>query len=157
MQDAANKAIALTEDVLQAGDEMESDMEPSREVSIENGGQICGLDTEVSNKIREGYDALNANVDQLKDMLSGSLEDFGHDLRMLVKLTEDVNNSLDSADIFFYCLIAISVIIISLIVAMLVGVFFACKGISNCFTKLIQVSCMFPLEYPKIHSEHSTI
>lgn len=145
VQDAANKAISLTEDVLQAGDDMDSEMEPSREVSITNDGQICGLDTEASNKIREVYDALNANVVQLQDMLSGSLEDFGHDLRMLVKLTEDINDSLDSADAFFYCLIAISVIIIVLIVAMLVGVFFASKGISNCFTKLIQYTIIWPL------------
>ena len=40
------------------------------------------------------------------------------------------------ADILFYVLLAISVIIILLVVLMLVGVFFAWKGVSNCLTKV---------------------
>ncbi|KAL7531419.1 hypothetical protein ACHAXR_004030 [Thalassiosira sp. AJA248-18] len=146
VQAAANKAIDLTENVLQAGEDVEKDLEPSREVAASNEDkQICRLDSDLSSQIRNAYDALSSNVDEMKNMLDGSLEDFGHDLRSLVNLTEDVNESLDQADIFFYILIAISVIIIGIIVAMLVGAFFAWKGVFNCFTKCIQYTVIWPL------------
>lgn len=140
MQDAANKAIKLTDDVLQAGEDIDDEMQPTREVEEQNGNQICGLDSDFSITVQETYDNLSAGVDDLKGMLAGTLDSFGDDLRSLVSLTEDIENQLNSADIFFYILIAISVIIIGLVIAMLVGVLFAWKGISNCFTKLLQVS-----------------
>jgi len=42
-------------------------------------------------------------------------------------------------------LVAISVIIIALVVCMLVGVFFAWKGVTNCVTKLLQYAIIWPL------------
>ena len=140
VQDAANKAIKLTDEVLQAGTDIEDEMQPTREVKEQNDNQICGLDSDLSITIQDTYDNLSAGVDDLKDMLAGTLDSFGDDLKSLVSLTEDIENQLNNADIFFYILIAISVIIIGLVIAMLVGVLFAWKGISNCFTKLLQVS-----------------
>jgi len=144
VQNAAYKGINLTEDILKQQDNMEEDLQPSQEV-VANNGQICGLDSELSTQIRTVYNALITNVDELEKMIDGSLASFGDDLRSLVSLTEDIDNSLYTADIFLYILLAISIIIIVLIIAMLGGVFAAWKGISNCFTKCIQYALIWPL------------
>mmetsp|Transcript_32560 Transcript_32560/g.60154 ORF Transcript_32560/g.60154 Transcript_32560/m.60154 type:complete len:363 (+) Transcript_32560:105-1193(+) len=144
VQTAALKTIALTENVLMAEDDIEQEMKPTREV-VQSSGQICGLDTELSTQVRNAYDAFTTNVDSLRSMLDDSLESFGNDLRSLMVLTEKIDSGLDSADIFFYILISISIIIIGLILAMLAGAFFAWKGVSNCFTKYIQYAIIWPL------------
>lgn len=146
VQTAAYKTIELTDGLLLAERDLDDEMEPSREVAAEReDGSICGLDSELSVSIRNVYDELSTNVDEFKGMLEGSLASFGDDLRSLVSLTEEIDSSLDQADIFFYILIAISVIIIGLIAAMLVGVFFAWKGINNCFTIAIRYAIIWPL------------
>ena len=78
----------------------------------DENGEICGLDSETSNQIRLAYDEFTTNVDELTDMLDGTLEGFSDDLRSLISLTQNIDDSLDTADIFFYILIAISVVII---------------------------------------------
>lgn len=145
VQVAAYKAIELTDNVLMEGEEIDQEMDPTREVATANGGEICGLDSETSQQIRELYDGLSQGVDDLKEMLSGSLDTFGNDLRNLVTLTENIDKQLDSADIIFYVLVVISAVLIGLILCMLAGVFFAWKGLSNCFTRCIQYAIIWPL------------
>ena len=140
VQRAAYKTIELTEEVLQAEDDLTEADAPAREVAEANDGAICGIDTETSEQIRQLYDTFAVNVDELTSMIEGTLADFRSDLISLVELTEDVDSSLDSADIIFYILIPVSVIIIVLVLAMLAGVVFASLGKSNCFTKCMQVS-----------------
>lgn len=144
VQVAAVKGIELTENVLQAGGDVEEEFKTSQNAT-DPSESICGLDSELSAQIRNLYGELSSNVDQLKIMLNGSLKSFGHDLQSLVTLTEEISSQLDKADIFLYILLAISIIIIVLIVAMLVGVFFACKGVSNCVTKCMQYAILWPL------------
>lgn len=145
VQAAAYKGINLAENVLAQGSRLEEERQPSQEVNESRGGNICGLDSEVSTQIRTGYDLLTSNIDEVTNMVDDQLQSFSHDLKSLVSLTEDINNSLDTADIFLYILVAISCIIIVLIVAMLVGVFFAWKGVSNCLTRCIQYAIIWPL------------
>mmetsp|Transcript_10148 Transcript_10148/g.21980 ORF Transcript_10148/g.21980 Transcript_10148/m.21980 type:complete len:571 (+) Transcript_10148:153-1865(+) len=142
VQSAAYKSIKLTDDVIQSQSNLEQEMEPTEEVVAD---QICGLDEEKTEQLRSLYDAFVTKFDQLSAAIDGSLMDFNHDLRSLVALTEEIDSGLDAADAFFYVLIALSIIIIGLIVAMLVGVFFAWKDISNCFTKCIQYAIIWPL------------
>eukprot|EP00579_Thalassiosira_antarctica_P000100 CAMPEP_0201866550 /NCGR_PEP_ID=MMETSP0902-20130614/1093_1 /ASSEMBLY_ACC=CAM_ASM_000551 /TAXON_ID=420261 /ORGANISM="Thalassiosira antarctica, Strain CCMP982" /LENGTH=360 /DNA_ID=CAMNT_0048391539 /DNA_START=116 /DNA_END=1198 /DNA_ORIENTATION=+ len=144
VQTAALKTIILAENVLQAESDIEQEMEPTRE-AVQSNGQICGLDSDLSTQIRNVFEQFTTNVDQLRSMVDGSLESFSHDLRSLMALTEKIDSGLDSADIFLYILITISIIIIGLIFAMLVCVFFAWKGVSNCFTKYIQYAIIWPL------------
>ena len=117
-------------------------MEPPEETSNE---QICALDEELSAQIREVYKEVSDSVKELRTMLEGSLEDFASDLNQLLVLTEDIDNSVESAYIFFAILIAISAVFLALVIAMIVGVFFAWKGLSNCFTKCIQYALIWPL------------
>jgi hypothetical protein len=116
---------------------------PTRE-SVDAGGVVCGADSQTSAQIKEIYDQLVTQVDELKVLIEDNLANFGDDLRQLIKITEDVDSSLDSADIFFYILIAISCCIIGIILAMLVGVFFSAKGVSNCFTRCITNVILWP-------------
>ena len=145
VQDAAYKGIRLTDDVIVQGTRLENERQPSQEATDSRGGEICGLDSEVSTQIRTMYTGLTSNIDQVTSTLDGQLGSFGNDLRSLVSLTEDINNSLDTADVFLFILVAISCIIIGLIIAMLVGVFFAWKGVSNCLTRCIQYAIIWPL------------
>lgn len=117
-------------------------MEPPGETLNE---QICAADEELSAQIREVYKEITGSVEELKTMLAGSLDDIGSDLNQLLVLTEDIDNSLESANIFFAVLIAISAVLLALVIAMIVGVFFAWKDLSNCFTKCIQYALIWPL------------
>lgn len=145
VQTAAQKTIDLTQNIIQAESDIEEELVPTTQVQTENNGEICGLDSEISNQVRMVYVELTKNVDMLKEMVEGSLASFNHDLKNLITLTEKVDTGLDQADVFFYILITISVVLIGLIVAMLVGVFFAWKGVSNCFTKAMQYAIIWPL------------
>ncbi|KAL9178595.1 hypothetical protein ACHAXT_001933 [Thalassiosira profunda] len=145
VQRAAYKTIELTEEVLQAEDDLTEADASAREVAEANEGSICGIDTETSEQIRKLYDTFAVNVDELTSMIEGTLADFRSDLISLVELTEDVDSSLDSADIIFYILIPVSVIIIVLVLAMLAGVVFASLGKSNCFTKCMQYAVIWPM------------
>jgi len=144
VQDAAVKGIDLTENLLLDKEEIVEEVDTTEEVQEENGGEICGLDSETSNQIRLAYDEFTANVEELTDMLDGTLEGFSDDLRSLISLTQNIDDSLDTADIFFYILIAISVVIICIVAAMLAAVFFAIKGWENTFTRIIKGALLWP-------------
>jgi len=145
-QVAAYKAIDLTNNVLKASDDVEQGIEEGQEVEEEaEAGQICGLDGEVAIQIQSAYSELETNVDQFKRMIEGNLQGFEKDLRSLVSLTESIDNSLDSANIVFAILIAISCVMIGLILVMLVGVVFSIYGVSNCLTCCIRNAVVWPL------------
>jgi len=67
------------------------------------------------------------------------------DLRGLVELTERLESSLYSADVFFYIMIAVTCFLAFLIVAMLIGVWFSAKNVSNFFTKCTARAIIWPL------------
>jgi hypothetical protein len=77
-------------------------------------------------------------------MLNGTLQGFTNDLQSLISLTQSIDDSLDSADIIFYVLVSISIILIGIIVAMLTGAFFAYKKWENFFTKCIKNALLWP-------------
>ena len=144
VQDAAVKGIDLTENLLLDKEEIVEEVDTTEEVKDENEGEICGLDSETSNQIRLAYDEFTTNVEELTDMLDGTLEGFSDDLRSLISLTQNIDDSLDTADIFFYILISISVVIICIVAAMLAAVFFAVKGWENTFTRIIKGALLWP-------------
>lgn len=130
----------MTESVFESQGEIEQP--PGLETSDD---RICTLDEEVSVKIIEVYEGLTYSVKELRAMLGDSLGNLNSDLNRLLILTEDIDNSLEAANIFFAILIAISAVLLALVIAMIVGVFFAWKGLSNCFTKCIQYVLIWPL------------
>lgn len=145
VQNAALKGIDLTENLLLDKEEIVEEVDTTEEVKDESeSGEICGLDSETSNQIRLAYDEFTTNVEELTDMLDGTLEGFSDDLRSLISLTQNIDDSLDTADIFFYILIAISVVIICIVAAMLVAVFFAIKVWENTFTRIIKGALLWP-------------
>ena len=144
-QEAAFKAIYLTNNVLKASDDVEQGIEEGQEVEKEAGGQICGLDGEAAIQIQSAYSELETNVDQFKRMVEDDLSSFEKDLRSLVSLTESIDDSLDSANIVFVILIAISMAMIGLILAQLVGVLLSIFGISNWLTCCIRNAVIWPL------------
>ena len=144
VQDTATTAIEVTDNVFKAQEDIATGMNLEG-TGVESGQSICGATTAVSDQIQIIYNDLQAQVDELTSMVQGTLASFGTDLEELIALTEEMESSLDSANIFFYILIAISVIIVSLIVVMITGVFFSAKGHSNCFTRFITNAVLWPV------------
>ena len=140
-QAIANEAMKIAENVTKSANEVEDQVQP------EQGGDepICGLDSELSSKIRSLYNQLSANVGELRSTIDDNIGSISADVQNVQNLLADIENALVWSDIFFSVLIAITVVIITLIVAMLVGVLFAWKGISNSFTRCIQYALIWPL------------
>ena len=139
-QDAAYKALNLTEDVLGAQDDIEEEIEPTV-----NNGTICGLDSETSQQIRDAHDELKTYVKELGSMLEETLGGFSNDIRTLISITEDIDSQLETAEILFWVLVSVSILLIGLVLAMMVGVVFAWREKSNGFTKCIQYAVVWPL------------
>ncbi len=141
VKNVCETTLELTANVTKAADDVEKQSQPD---DIE-GEPICGLDSETSTQIRSVYNELVANIDQLRSTVDEHLVSINGDVSYVLSLMHDIEYALYWADIFFYVLIAITVVIISLIVAILTGAFFAWKGISNSFTKCIQYALIWPL------------
>ena len=144
VQETAKTAIEITENILKADDDLNGGMKLEG-TGVEPGQTICGTTTAVSEQIQIMYDDLQTQVDELTGMIRRTLSSFGSDLKDLITLTDEVESGLDSTNIFFYIMITISVIIVSLIVVMLAGVFFSAKGFSNCFTRFITNAVLWPV------------
>lgn len=134
----------MTDDLLNDADEINEELEPTQQ-TVDEKGEICGLDTEVSTQIRNVYDEFVTSVDELTNMLDGTLDDFSSDLRRLISLTQSIDDSLDSADIVFYVLIAVSIVLICIILAMIASVILVWRGYGNCFTRCIRNAFIWPL------------
>ena len=141
VQSVGKKTMQLTANVTKAANDVEEQSHP-QDIGEE---PICSLDSEVSTQIRTIYNELVANIDQLRSTLDERLLSIDGDVLYVLGLMDDIEHALYFADIFFYVLVAITVVIITLIVAMLGGAFFAWKGISNSFTKCIQYALIWPL------------
>ena len=139
-QDIGENAMKLAENVTAGANDVEDQVQP--DVGEE---PICGLDSELSTRIRSLYNELTANVDSLKSTLDENIGSIRRDVQNVLNALEEIENYLEWSDIFFNVLIAITVVIITLIVAMMGGVFFAWKGVSNTFTKCIQYALIWPL------------
>ena len=141
VKNVCETTLELTANVTRAADDVEEQSH-----SKDTGGEpICGLDSESSTQIRSIYNELVANIDQLRSTVDEHLLSIDGDVLYVLNLMEDIENALHWADIFFYILVAITVVIITLIVAILTGACFAWKGVSNTFTKCIQYALIWPL------------
>ena len=58
----------MTDDLLNDADEINEELEPTQQ-TVDEKGEICGLDTEVSTQIRNVYDEFVTSVDELTNML----------------------------------------------------------------------------------------
>ena len=140
VQDIGTKAMNFAENVTAAAEDVEDQFQPD-----DSQEPICGLDSELSTRIRSLYNELTANVDQLKATLDENVGSISKDVQNVLNALEEVENYLVWSDVFFNVLIAITVVIITLIVLMMAGVLFAWKGISNSLTKCIQYALIWPL------------
>ena len=140
VQDIGTKAMNFAENVTAAAEDVEDQFQPD-----DSQEPICGLDSELSTRIRSLYNELTANVDQLKATLDENVGSISKDVQNVLNALEEVENYLVWSDVFFNVLVAITVVIITLIVLMMTGVLFAWKGISNAFTKCIQYALIWPL------------
>eukprot|EP00804_Cyclotella_cryptica_P028321 CCRYP_013192-RB/>CCRYP_013192-RB protein AED:0.02 eAED:0.02 QI:242/1/1/1/1/0.8/5/1102/393 len=145
IQETAYRAINVTDSVILIQDEIDAEVKPS--IELEASGQpVCMVtNDELSTQIREAWAFLVSNIQDLKSLVEKNLGSFSDDLRRLIELTNEVEDSLTSADIVFYILIAISIFIIGFILVMLAEVVFASLGISNVCTRCITNAVIWPI------------
>jgi hypothetical protein len=97
IQETAYKAINVTDSIIQAKDDIDVEVQPS--IDLEAAGQpVCRVtNEEVSSQIREAWALLVANIQNLKTLVEQNLGKFSDDLRRLIQLTEEIEDSLTSA------------------------------------------------------------
>jgi flagellar biosynthesis protein FliQ len=106
---------------------------------------ICEKAEDVSSQVRDTIGTLIGQIKDLRVQLDGTLDGVSNDLQTVHDMTEDVTGYLELSNIFFIVLISITVVLSALVVAMIVSVFLAWKGIQNCFTKCIQYAIIWPV------------
>jgi len=84
-------------------------------------------------------------VKQLRTMLDGRLDGLASDLNTLLLITDDIDRTLEVADIFLAILIAISLVFLVLVLVMLVGAYLAYRGISNRITTCVRRAMIWPV------------
>lgn len=142
VQQTANKAINLTNNLLSDKDRLLNDLNQTKE---ETGDSFCEGDGELATTIKQHMEDLQAEIGHLVSDVENTVLHFGDDLRTLVSITEDVDDSLRSVYAYFYVAVSVSVIIGVLIMAMLIVTYFSAKGVSNCCTKFTTNAILWPI------------
>ena len=148
VQELCRMGINYTDSVFEAQDELEEGGVAPPTTVDGNGTSdrgVCIPNEEVSAQIRETYRSLEDSVKQLRTMLDGRLDGLASDLNSLLLLTEDIDRTLEVANIFLAILIAISLVFLVLVLAMLVGVYFAYRGMSNRITTCVRRAVIWPM------------
>ena len=149
VQELCRMGINFTDSVFEVQDELEEGggaPAPPEDVNATSGGEgVCIPNEEVSAQIRETYLSLQDSVKQLRTMLDGRLDGLASDLNTLLLLTEDIDRTLEVANIFLAILISISLVFLVLVLSMLVGVYFAYRGISNRITTCVRRAVIWPM------------
>lgn len=144
MQTTAYKAIDLTDALLAHSESIQSDLNATRS-QLSDRQDLCNGKTPLAESIEAVYDQLTSQIKELLNLCRNELANFGNDLRELITLTEIVDDKLDSTDIFFYIMVAVSVILVCIILAMMTGAFFAAKDVSNGFTRFVTNVVIWPI------------
>ena len=98
-------------------------------------GQLCEGNGAIAQQINGYVDEFKKQASEMNKEIQENVMLFQNDLQEVIKITEDVDNSLNDVNIFFYITVSISIIIGLLILSMIVVTAFSAKGISNCCTK----------------------
>jgi len=132
IQDTAYEAIELTDTVGRDKDTLINDF---GNVTSSVSGQFCEGDEAIAQQINGYVDEFKKQASEMNKEIQENVMLFQNDLQQVIKITEDVDNSLNDVNIFFYITVSISIIIGLLIVGMIIVSIFSAKGISNCCTK----------------------
>lgn len=143
VQQIAYKTINMTDNAIYEKNALLGTLKTTKE---DTGGRLCdGGAGPYAQEIQNGLAEFASEVEELSSMIDDNIGAFGNDLRELVTITEDVNDKLYSAEIFFGIAVAITVMINVLILAMLGQTYFSAKGVSNCCTKFITNAILWPV------------
>mmetsp|Transcript_24741 Transcript_24741/g.45497 ORF Transcript_24741/g.45497 Transcript_24741/m.45497 type:complete len:575 (+) Transcript_24741:159-1883(+) len=142
VQQTAYDAINITSNVLNEKDTLLGEL---KRTTRETGGGLCNGNGSIATRIKNDVAEFTSDIEDLSSMIDDNIAAFGNDLRHFVALTEEVDDKLKYAAIFFYIAVSISVLIIVLIVAMLVVTYFSAKGVSNCCTKFTTNAILWPV------------
>lgn len=142
VESTAVESTNLTLSVLNAKHDLLSAL---NETMSDTGAGLCQGPSQVSNEIREAGKLLISNINEISLAVDESLKSFSTDLMTVANTARGVSNDLETASGFFYALILISIVIDVLICIMLAVTVFSAKDISNCFTKCVTCSLIWPI------------
>lgn len=142
VQQTAYQAIKLTEDVKNDKNELLTDFNKTKTATA---GHFCNGDGTHAQAIREHFDTLLTEIHDLNDMVDANVDNFQHDLTKVITMAQDVDESLYSADVFFYVALVITVVVQVLIVSMLVVMIFSARGVTNCCTRFATHAILWPV------------
>jgi len=142
VQQTATEAINLTETLRNDKDQLLGDYNKTK---IDVGSELCNGDGTVAESIRSYVGELEAEIKSVNSIVDENVGLLMDDLRHLITITDEVDQGLDKANIFFYVTIAISIIVNLLILVMLVVTYFSAKGVENCCTKLVTFALLWPV------------
>lgn len=145
VQGTLKLGIILSETILKEKEEMKQGMLETQALAADESlAGNCGFGGD-GIQIRETLTNISAAYNELSSMIDDSLANMSDDLRTLVGLIENLESSLYVTDIFFYIMIAVTCFLVFLVVAMMIGVWFSAKNVSNCFTRCIARAILWSL------------
>ena len=135
-QDVANRALALTNDIISDKDSVLADFKNVTTISADDG-QFCGQGTGATAKqIQDGVQTIRHEVNELNRQVNDQVQYFKNDIIQLISIIDDADQKLKYGEIFFYVAQGIAIVIGIMILGMLVVTWFSAKGISNRCTKI---------------------
>ncbi len=140
IQDIGEKAMKLAENVTATANDVADQVQP--DVGEE---PICGLDSELSTRIRSLYTELTANIDSLKSTLVENIGSISRDVQNGLNELKVMEKYIGLSAKFFNGLITMTSVLITLIVLMMAGVILSMKGVSNRFTRCIPCALRVPV------------
>lgn len=142
VQQTANAAIKITETLVKDKDQLLIDFNKTK---IDVGNDLfCDGDGPFADTIRSHVKEVEDEITSVNSAVDETTGLFLNDLREAITITEEVEQKLEAANIFFYITITISIIVNVMILAMLVMTYFSAKGVENCCTKLLTYGLLWP-------------
>jgi len=143
VQDAANGVITLTEEVVKDKDTLLTEFNQTK---MDVGESLCNGDNPLARRIKEHLGDIKAEIKTVNSEVEEQIHLFNDDLRDVIKITEDINDKyIEPAEIFFGISVGLSTIVNVVVISMLVVVFFAARGVENCFTKIVTHALLWPI------------
>lgn len=142
VESAALETANLTRSLLHTKQETLTGLENTLS---ETGEGFCQGSSPLAAEISQGGQELSKEIKDINSMVDESLKNLSQDLMLVAKTAKGVNKDLQTAQGFFYALIAVSIIIIVLICTMLAVTVLSARGISNCFTKCVTCALIWPV------------
>ena len=143
VQDAANGVITITQEVIKDKNTLVTEFNQTK---MDVSESLCNGDNPLARRVKEHLSDIKAEIKTVNSEFDAQIHMINDDLRDVIKITEDINDKyVEPAEIFFGISVGLSTIVDMVVICMLVVVFFAARGVENCFTKIVTHALLWPI------------